>query len=130
MPAHLIPSLLIACDDIPLGPTGKTDRARLAELIPPTSAPATGTQDHTPEQQVVSEVWAELLGGHAGLDTNFFDAGGDSLALQRLRLRLAEVTGAHIDMVALFEHTTVRTQAAFVHELTGRYPPLLTGRQE
>jgi acyl carrier protein len=63
-------------------------------------------------EHIVSEVWSDVL-GETGIDPdiNFFDAGGDSILLMTVHSRLQKLLGIKIDIVDLFEFTTIRTLA-------------------
>jgi hypothetical protein len=66
-------------------------------------------------EQVIASVWQELLNRPAiGVTDNFFDLGGNSLAIAALRSRLAEVLGRELTVVDLFRYPNVRALAAFV----------------
>jgi len=77
----------------------------------------------------VREAWADVLdldsAGDVPLDANFLDAGGNSLMLVMLWEQLHELTPRVLKMSDLFQHTTVRAQAALLtaeddrHEFTG-----------
>ncbi len=55
-----------------------------------------------------------MLGRTVGASENFFDAGGNSLLLIRLRDRLRTALGRDVDVVDLFRHSTVKAMAAFL----------------
>lgn len=66
---------------------------------------------------LVRQAWAEVLDiteDTVPLDVNFFDAGGNSMLLVLLTDVLNDVlttTGATVETVDLFEHSTVTAQA-------------------
>jgi hypothetical protein len=65
----------------------------------------------------IRDLWAETLGADAEeipLDVGFFDAGGNSLLLLLLWEQLNELTPGELRATDLFEHPTVRGQAAFL----------------
>lgn len=62
----------------------------------------------------VRQAWAEVLAAEPdsiGLDTNFFELGGNSLLLVMLWEELTEATGRELKVADLFQHSTVRAQA-------------------
>ena len=64
------------------------------------------------EQKLVA-IWGELLGrSDIGVDDNFFDAGGQSLLLLRMHRLIESAFGAHLQIVKLLEHPTIRALAA------------------
>ncbi|MFJ6135517.1 amino acid adenylation domain-containing protein [Kitasatospora sp. NPDC092286] len=114
LPDHLVPAALVVVAELPLTPSGKTDRAELARR--PLARPA-GTGRTAPRdglERRIAELWTTLLGlgGTPGSDENFFDLGGHSLLLVGLQGALAELTGRPVPIVDLFTHTTVAAQAA------------------
>jgi aryl carrier-like protein len=70
------------------------------------------------EQDLLDDVrtaWAEVLDTpEVPDDVNFFDAGGDSILLIVLLDRLNALTGRALEPPDLFQHSTVRTQAALL----------------
>jgi acyl carrier protein len=60
-------------------------------------------------EKLVAEVWQQTLGvERVGLDDNFFDLGGHSLLVARVRFALRSRLKRTIDMVDLFTFPTVR----------------------
>jgi acyl carrier protein len=58
------------------------------------------------------QLWIDLLGGEVGLDDDFFDLGGDSLAAVQLVERILEETGTDLPISAMFDYPTARKLAA------------------
>ncbi|MFY0533911.1 phosphopantetheine-binding protein [Nannocystis pusilla] len=55
-----------------------------------------------------------------GLDDRFFDLGGHSLQLARVRAELERATGRAIAIVELFRHPTIRSLAAHLGGATAQ----------
>ncbi|MBF6214643.1 amino acid adenylation domain-containing protein [Nocardia puris] len=67
----------------------------------------------TEQEQLIAGVFAEILECDAvGLDDTFFELGGTSLMVFKLRGRLSEALGAEVDPRTVFEQPTVRALAA------------------
>ena len=85
LPKHMIPSSLTVLDAMPLGPTGKTDRKALQELVrerPELSQPYVAPRNEL--EKTIADFFAGLLGiGQVGIHDNFFALGGQSLLATR-----------------------------------------------
>ncbi len=92
LPEYMMPGRWLAVTRIPLGPTGKTDRAALLALLDNGSA-APARPQSTTVIGGIREICADVLGvAQVAAQDNFIDLGGNSiLAIQlasRLRQRL------------------------------------------
>ncbi|MET8167448.1 amino acid adenylation domain-containing protein [Streptomyces sp. NPDC005329] len=135
LPAFAVPSHLLLVGELPLTPTGKIDRRRLPDpeqssrsaqpslslspSLAPASVPIPALAPEAPSAASVTEgvraAWRAVL-EHDGFgpDRNFFDAGGHSLLLVKLREQLRLTTGADVPVVDLLRHVTVRDQARLI----------------
>ncbi|MFI6172608.1 amino acid adenylation domain-containing protein [Nocardia sp. NPDC051052] len=118
LPDYMIPSAYMVLDSLPRGLTGKLDRAKLPKIAP--AAAPVYTPPGTELERVVAEVWAEVLDREIGLGQNFFDLGGHSLALARVRGLLERRLGVDLAMTDLFAAPTVDGLAK---SLAGRTAP-------
>ncbi|WP_084655392.1 condensation domain-containing protein [Nocardia altamirensis] len=105
LPDYMIPSAYMVLDTLPRGLTGKLDRAKLPKIAP--AAPPVFTPPATDMERLVAEVWAEVLDREIGLGQNFFDLGGHSLAVARVRGLLERRLGVPLAMTDLFAAPTV-----------------------
>ena len=63
-------------------------------------------------EKTIANCWQNMLGvANVGLDENFFDLGGDSLAMIRFHHALQQTLGQSVPIVELFRAPTVRTLA-------------------
>ncbi len=115
LPPYMVPAAWVVLDALPLTPGGKTDRRALPAPEARGAAPegqAAGAVPRTDAERVVAEAWREVLGvDEVGLDDNFFDLGGHSLLLARLRSRLRGRFPSDVSIVVLFRYPTVRSLA-------------------
>ena len=69
-------------------------------------------------QRLVASVWQNVLGvTTVGVEDNFFDLGGHSLLMVRVRMQLREALDRDVSMIDLFRHTTVGTLARHLGEV-------------
>jgi acyl-coenzyme A synthetase/AMP-(fatty) acid ligase len=108
LPAYMVPTLVVRVDALPLTSNGKVDRRALITL----PLPEKSAGEPMDLEAHILAIWRRTLGApRIGLDTNFFDAGGDSVLLARLRRELEQSTGRDIPAVDFYAHPTVRTLA-------------------
>nr|WP_257890634.1 non-ribosomal peptide synthetase [Rhodococcus sp. USK10] len=117
LPEHLIPAAVIPVPEIPLTVNGKIDRDALPD---PGVVTADGQGAHTPIEDVVADVFAEVLGGaEVGTRHNFFDLGGNSLLATRVSARVSAVFDIDVTVKDVFEAPTVAELAARIEERSG-----------
>ena len=121
LPAAMVPAAFLVLAALPRTPAGKVDHAALAAALPThLIAPAeTGAADpalpRTPAEEVLTGIWAEVLGvGEVDLHDDFFARGGHSLLAARLLSRVRNAFGVDLPLRSLFAAPTVAGLAAAV----------------
>ncbi len=122
LPGHLVPDRYLEVAELPLTPSGKLDRRRLAETIDdlaPLHAVAGRVPQPlaTPLEHQLAALWSDLLGA-PDVDgaSDFFALGGHSLLAMRLVARLEQVVGLRLPVSVVFEARTLARMAARIEE--------------
>jgi hypothetical protein len=120
LPEYSVPSRVVFLDGIPLNHNGKLDRASLP--WPAAAGPSeTGAGTASATERMLMTAWQDVLGCPiASSNMSFFDAGGNSLLLLPLYLRLRRAVEHHFALHDLFRFPTVRRFAEFLEGLDNR----------
>ncbi|MBT0566561.1 amino acid adenylation domain-containing protein [Williamsia sp. CHRR-6] len=112
LPRHMVPVVITVLDEIPLGPTGKVDRAAL----PAPHLRSRGSRSPAPgTETTVAGVFAEVLGlDDVGADDGFFELGGTSLQATTVVAALRRQTGREISVQLLFTASSPAELAAVI----------------
>jgi amino acid adenylation domain-containing protein/thioester reductase-like protein len=109
LPDHMIPSVFTRLEMIPLTPNGKVDRRTLPPPCPiqPELADLY-VAPRNPAEQLLANIWAELLGvDRVGSDDNFFELGGHSLLATQVVFRVKEAFHVELPIRTFFENVTI-----------------------
>ncbi|MFJ2269216.1 amino acid adenylation domain-containing protein [Streptomyces sp. NPDC087849] len=105
LPAHLCPAAVLVLDDLPRTPNGKLDRAALP--LPEAAPRPSGRAPRTPDEELLCELFSEVLGvAEVTAESDFFDLGGHSLLVAGLLGRLRSRLGIVLNMRAVFDAPT------------------------
>ncbi|RFA27952.1 hypothetical protein CAI21_13600 [Alkalilimnicola ehrlichii] len=125
LPSFMLPSKLYPCETLPIGPTGKVDRAALKQKDRAVKAEerktAADSQKPGPLLAVVREVLTQALEvSDLPADASFFDAGATSFTLAEAAQALGRRLGVGVLAVDLFRFPTL---ARLTAELARRQAP-------
>ncbi|MDQ1558181.1 MAG: hypothetical protein QOD32_1241 [Pyrinomonadaceae bacterium] len=118
LPSYMVPQRVVKLDALPLTTNGKIDRKALPA---PDAAEETATSYLAPRtacEEIVCNVWAEVLGrARVGVDEDFFALGGHSLLATQVISRVRAVFGVEVPLRVMFETPTPEALAAEVERL-------------
>uniref|UniRef100_UPI002625A9AF non-ribosomal peptide synthetase n=1 Tax=uncultured Kordia sp. TaxID=507699 RepID=UPI002625A9AF len=108
LPAHMIPSIFVEMEAMPLTPSGKIDR----KALPDTDISGLLQENYVGARNELEEglirLWQNLLNiPKIGIDDNFFELGGDSIITIQLVSR-AKREGYKFSPKDVFEYQTIR----------------------
>jgi amino acid adenylation domain-containing protein len=108
LPEYMVPSTFVMLDQMPLTPNGKINRRALPAPEPP-AEPANGfVAPRNSVEELLSEIWTEVLGvARVSTNHNFFELGGHSLLATRVTSRVREMFGVDLPVRSIFETPTI-----------------------
>lgn len=121
LPDYMIPSYFVKLDSFPMTPNNKIDRKALP--TPEKAVRGENTNSLQPSndvQKTVSDIWKEVLGReNIGLNENFFDLGGHSLLLAKVRSKIVKAMNINLQVMDLFKYPTVSTLSDYLEQRLG-----------
>lgn len=115
LPAFMRPHHVVSLQAIPLNDNRKVDFAALP--APATKSRTDDAGGNELERRVIA-VWREVLPGvDIARDAGFFELGGNSLQLIDLHKKLCAAFAREIDVVAVFQHSTVAEFAVYLADM-------------
>ena len=110
LPEYMVPPVYVFIPELPLTRNGKLDRNALPK---PEKQELSGSDEKSiellsPEEEIVSGIWSDLLGvQRVGRHDNFFDLGGHSLLATQLISRVRNALDIELPLRTVFESPTV-----------------------
>ncbi|RCI10044.1 hypothetical protein L249_8500 [Ophiocordyceps polyrhachis-furcata BCC 54312] len=127
LPRYMVPSVIVQVDELPVNSSGKLDRHALDALpIPPRTHEAGDGVSMTATQEKLKALWLEALPLESpiGPETDFFEAGGNSLRLVTLREHIAREFGVSLSVFELFQWSALAGMAARIDSSTESRGPI------
>jgi amino acid adenylation domain-containing protein len=117
LPGYLVPSTVVTLAALPLTRNGKLDVRALPAATGHRDETAPFIAPRTDAEQLVADVWAQVLSVEAiGAHDDFFDLGGHSLLATRVIARLRSAVRIDLPIRALFRHPTVAGLAGVIED--------------
>ncbi len=116
LPEYMVPPALVVLEKLPLTPNGKIDRKAL-----PSPGRRQATADAGPltaDEARLAALWQSLMSvDRVRPHDDFFGLGGHSLLAAKLGARIRDSYQVDLPLRAIFEHPTLRAQAAAIAAL-------------
>ncbi|NJK50971.1 amino acid adenylation domain-containing protein [Candidatus Gracilibacteria bacterium] len=107
LPDYMLPSVFVMLEAIPLTPNGKVDPHALPMPSQSNSEENCYIPPHTPTQEVLAAIWAELGLERVGIHDNFFELGGHSLLATQVISRVQAAFEIELPLQSLFTYPTI-----------------------
>ena len=123
--AYKIPVKIVILEEIPKGPTGKTQRIGMAKKLGLDTASAQSLSDTEPfvapqtaTEKKLAEIWCDVLKLESvSANQPFLKLGGDSMTAMQLANRVCEWVGSLVSLIDFFEARTINAQAAMIDQM-------------
>jgi len=122
LPAYMIPTRFTLVERLPLTANGKVDRRSLAERLasPEREERAAYAAPRTDLERAITEIWARVLGvDRVGMNDNFYDLGGHSVAMVQIHRQLQERLERQLVITDLFRCPTPRALTTLLERRAG-----------
>ncbi|MCZ6624678.1 MAG: non-ribosomal peptide synthetase, partial [Deltaproteobacteria bacterium] len=116
LPDYMVPSAFVFLDALPLTLNGKIDRRALPapDRVRP-ELEGTFVAPQTPNEELLAEIWSEILGvERVGIHDNFFELGGHSLLATQVISRVRKTFQVEVPLRTLFEMPTIEEFAEVI----------------
>lgn len=108
LPDYMVPTILTRVEQIPFNENGKIAKETLLAQVDLAASRTEIVPATTETQLTLVKIWQELLGRpHLGITDHFFDAGGNSMLLIKMRLALQQEFNVQISIKELFKLLTI-----------------------
>jgi amino acid adenylation domain-containing protein len=137
LPEHMIPSVYVELEALPLTANGKVERRALpAPELSRGEEQRSLVAAETEIEKLVAGMWEQLLGvDRVGMTEDFFELGGHSLLATQLMSRVREAFGVEVPLRQLFEAPTIaelaqQIEAALKTDAQLQAPPIVPVSRE
>ncbi len=115
LPDYMVPSVFMELDSFPLTINGKLDTKALPIVDESKLSAERYVEARNETEKKLVKVWQQVLGiEQVGVKDNFFDLGGNSLALTKVSAKIKEQFSFEIRIVDLVQHVKIDSLAVFI----------------
>ena len=117
LPDFMIPGFFMAMDELPVTTSGKIDKKKLP--LPEVKISEFHQEATTGIEKELVKIWASLLNLSVdviGVNRNFFEIGGNSLKIVKLRSLIQEHLNIEVSIPDLFTYPTISSLVKYLEE--------------
>ena len=117
LPQYMRPAAIIPLSEFPLGVNGKINRRAIDAILLPSNFDDGLVTELEDDEKELLRVWEEVLPSTVGQglkidrDTDFFEAGGNSLLMIKLQAAIQQDMGVKMSLVEMVEHCSLGAMA-------------------
>lgn len=129
LPDYMVPATITFVDDLPTTSSGKIDREELRSCAPAVVRSASYVAPGTEIEKALAGIFAEILDvEQVGLDDDFFDLGGNSMAAGRVVTRARQRIGVDLPLRVFLRMRTIRELAGAAEQARAEQDRDIGGR--
>jgi myxalamid-type nonribosomal peptide synthetase MxaA len=120
LPEYMVPASFVILEQMPRTPNGKVDRKALPtpDSLNQMGLGNTYVPPRTPTEEILTHIWADVLGiERVGIHDDFFALGGHSLLMTPLTLKIRQMFQIKLSMREFFAEPTVAELAKKIDKL-------------
>jgi amino acid adenylation domain-containing protein len=118
LPEYMVPSAIVVLHQLPRGRSGKVDRETLRSFELSRSSAADYIAPRSTTEAALVRIWIAVFEVEGiGVDDDFLDLGGDSLAAMRITSQIWRDFGVELPATVLFDLATISHVAAHISSL-------------
>ncbi|MFB6456184.1 amino acid adenylation domain-containing protein [Chitinophaga sp. Hz27] len=118
LPEYMVPALIHPMEALPLTPNGKVDKNALPDPDMNSISAHEYIAPETATEKAIAAIWQLLLNiKNVGQDDDFFQLGGHSLLVIRVRAHIKLAVNVNIPVGKLFEYRTLSKLSAYIDAL-------------
>lgn len=108
LPAYMIPNRILRIDSMPVNENGKTDKSTLFKMLDTLLSSRENKAPRNDIEKKLVNIWKEVLKTEkVSIDDSFFELGGNSLSIVKLREKVNNALEANISVAQLFSYHTI-----------------------
>ena len=108
LPQYMIPAIFMELDELPLTANGKVDRKVLPKPDLTKIAERRYKEPRNETEKRLEAIWEEVLGCEKiGIDENFFELGGNSITMVKVRTEISREFNVDLALKELLKYNTI-----------------------